>query len=101
MWWKVLIVLFIGLIIYSLVRLFRATIRFKHSLDEISVKICRRLLRFSSEVESTPERWHEYDEAYKQAAASLEDDSGLVSQPPSTSRGATLGPKGGSFRKTE
>ena len=79
-----------------LVRFLRAAWRLKRSIDDFSVEAGERLLRHAEQVDSTLERWHEYDEAYQEAVARLEEE-GAQEHPPG--RGATLGPTGGSFRK--
>lgn len=97
-WGKVLLVLLGLAAFFYLVRFIRAALRFKRRFDDFSVEAGERLLRHAQQVDSTLERWHEYDEAYQEAAARLEEEGGGA-QPPG--RGATLGPTGGSFRKPE
>jgi hypothetical protein len=96
MWLKVLLV-FVGLaVLYALVRLVRAALRFKRSFDDFSAEAGERLLRHAEQMDSTLERWHEYDEAYQEAVARLEEGEHTHEHP---SRGVTLGPGGGSLRK--
>lgn len=97
LWLKILLVL-VGLAaLYALVRFLRAARRFKRGFDEFSVEAGERLLQHAEQVDSTLERWHEYDEAYQEAAARLEEEAGH-DHPPS-GRGVTLGPSGGTLRK--
>ncbi len=94
---KVLLVV-VGLaVLYALARFLRAAWRFKHRFDEFSAEAGERLLRHADQVDSTLERWHEYDEAYQEAVARLEDEGEHTHEHPS--RGVTLGPGGGSLRK--
>jgi len=98
LWLKILLAL-VGLaLLYGLVRFIRAALRFKRSFDDFSVEAGERLLRHAEQVDSTLERWHEYDEAYQEAVARLEEEDDHTHQP---GRGATLGPGGGSLHKPE
>ena len=98
MWWLKIILVLLGLFLLALlVRFIRAALRFKHSFDDFSTEAGQRLLRHAEQVDSTLERWHEYDEAYQEAVAKLEEEDTRHPQQPG--RGATLGPTGGSFRK--
>lgn len=97
-WGKLFLVLFGLFLLALLIRVIRAALRFKRSFDDFSVEAGERLLRHADQVDSTLERWHEYDEAYQEAAARLEEEGQEREQP---GRGATLGPSGGSFRKPQ
>jgi len=83
-------------VLYALARFVRAAWRFKRRFDEFSVEAGERLLKHADQVDSTLERWHEYDEAYQEAVARLEEGEPTHEHP---SRGVTLGPGGGSLRK--
>ncbi|MDA2913424.1 hypothetical protein MYX77_05610 [Acidobacteriia bacterium AH_259_A11_L15] len=96
-WDKVLLALLGVALVYLLVRLVRAFRRFQRRFDDFSAEAGQRLLQHSERIDSTLERWHEYDEAYQEAVARLEEEAGGEPQRPG--RGATLGPSGGSFRK--
>ncbi len=94
-WLKILLGLLGIAFLYLLIRAIRAVVRFKRNFDDFSAEAGERLLRHADQVNTTLERWHEYDEAYQEAVARLEEeDDGRQS-----GRGATLGPSGGSFRK--
>ncbi|MBI4466352.1 MAG: hypothetical protein HY656_02840 [Acidobacteria bacterium] len=96
-WGKIFLIL-LGLFFLGLVvRAVRGALRFKRRFDDFSVEAGERLLHHAEQVDSTLERWHEYDEAYQEAAARLEEEQGGAPHQPG--RGATLGPTGGSFRK--
>lgn len=97
-WGKLFLVLFGLFLLALLIRFLRSALRFKRSIDDFSAEAGQRLLRHAEQVDSTLERWHEYDEAYQEAVARLEEE-GQAPEPPS--RGATLGPSGGSFRKPQ
>jgi len=84
-------------ILYYIVKFILAALRFKRHLEEFSEEAAQRLLDHADQVDSTLERWHEYDEAYQEAVAKLEEEGD--GQPYEPGRGATLGPSGGSFRK--
>ena len=84
-------------LLVQLVRFVRAAIHFKRSFDDFSVEAGQHLLRHAEQVDSTLERWHEYDEAYQEAVARLDEEEAHRPHPPG--RGATLGPTGGSIRK--
>lgn len=93
---KIFLVL-LGLFLLVLAfRFLRAAVRFKRRFDEFSAEAGERLLHHAEQVDSTLERWHEYDEAYQEAVARLEEEGNGPQQP---GRGTTLGPTGGSFRK--
>jgi hypothetical protein len=99
MWWKILLILLTPIALYLLIRVIRAALRFKRSFDEFSAEAGQRLMRYSAEVDSTLERWHEYDEAYQEAVAQLEEQAGGADPSRGGGRGVTLGPSGGSLRK--
>ena len=84
-------------LVYYLVKFLIAARRFKRHMEEFSEEAAARLLNHAEQVDSTLERWHEYDEAYQEAVAKLEEEGGGQTYEPG--RGATLGPSGGSFRK--
>ncbi len=96
-----LLYIFLGLmgvaLLYYVVKFVRAALRFKRHMEEFSEEAAKRLLDHAEQVDSTLERWHEYDEAYQEAVAKLEEEGGGQSYEPG--RGATLGPSSGSFRK--
>lgn len=99
-----ILLLLVGVVVlYGLVRFIRLALRFKRRFDDFSVEAGERLLRHAEQVDSTLERWHEYDEAYQEAVARLEEEadpaqpSGLPAG--QAGRGVTLGPGGGSLRK--
>lgn len=114
---KILLAAFGAVLLYYLVRFVRAARRFKRSFDDLAEEAGHRLLEHAEQVDSTLERWHEYDEAYQEAAAKLEEEAERREQlglpdpgspaggrpaPPTAGqagRGATLGPTGGTFRK--
>ncbi|MFQ5723146.1 MAG: hypothetical protein ACE5G6_01540 [Terriglobia bacterium] len=96
-WSKVLLVLLGAALVYFLVRFVLAFRRFQRRFDDFSAEAGQRLLEHTERIDSTLERWHEYDEAYQEAVARLEEEAGGEPQQPG--RGATLGPSGGSFRK--
>jgi hypothetical protein len=83
--------------VYWIVKFILAARRFKRHFEEFSEEAAQRLLDHAHQVDSTLERWHEYDEAYQEAVAKLEAEQG--GEPYEPGRGATLGPSGGSFRK--
>jgi hypothetical protein len=104
----ILLYLFLGVmglaLLYYLVRFILAARRFKRHMEEFSEEAAKRLLDHAEQVDSTLERWHEYDEAYQEAVAKLEEEGGGQPYEPGlpdrqAGRGATLGPSGGSFRK--
>ena len=84
-------------LLYYAVKFILAARRFKRHMEEFSEEAAQRLLDHADQVDSTLERWHEYDEAYQEAVAKLEEEGG--GQPYEPGRGATLGPSGGQFRK--
>jgi hypothetical protein len=84
-------------LVYSIVKFILAARRFKRHFEEFSEEAAQRLLDHAQQVDSTLERWHEYDEAYQEAVSKLEEEAG--GQPYEPGRGATLGPSDGSFRK--
>ncbi len=96
-----LLYLFLGVMglafLYYIVKFIRGALRFKRHMEEFSEEAAARLLSHAEQVDSTLERWHEYDEAYQEAVAKLEEEGGGEAYEPG--RGATLGPSGGSFRK--
>ncbi|MCI0404046.1 MAG: hypothetical protein L0212_11060 [Acidobacteria bacterium] len=96
-----LLYIFLGVmgvaLLYYVVKLILAARRFKRHFEEFSEEAAQRLLSHADQVDSTLERWHEYDEAYQEAVAKLEEEGG--GQPYEPGRGASLGPSGGSFRK--
>lgn len=94
-WGKLFLVVFGLFLLVLLIRFIRAALRFKRTFEDFSAEAGHRLLRHAEQVDSTLERWHEYDEAYQEAVARLEEEESQ--QPPS--RGTTLGPTGGTFRK--
>lgn len=100
---KLFLVLVGVFLLALLLRFLRAAWRFKRSFDDFSVEAGERLLRHADQVDSTLERWHEYDEAYQEAVARLEEEGAPGQQPGlpdrQAGRGATLGPTGGSIRK--
>ncbi|MFQ5662790.1 MAG: hypothetical protein ACE5HL_03045 [Terriglobia bacterium] len=95
-WFKILLILLGLFSLALLIRFILAAWRFKRSFDDFSVEAGERLLRHAERVDSTLERWHEYDEAYQEAVARLEEE-GDGQRPPG--RGVTLDPSGGSSRK--
>lgn len=99
LWLKIFLGLFGLLLLYLVVRFVRAALRFKRSFDDFSVEAGERLLRHADEVNSTLERWHEYDEAYQEAVAKIEAEQAGDQSHYEPGRGATLGPTGGSLRK--
>jgi len=98
LWLKILLALLGLVLLYGLVRFVRAALRFKRSFDDFSAEAGERLLRHAEQVDSTLERWHEYDESYQEAVARLDEEASDEHQ---HGRGATLGPGGGSLRKPE
>ena len=95
-----LLYIFLGVmglaLLYYVVKFVLAALRFKRHMEEFSEEAAARLLDHAEQVDSTLERWHEYDEAYQEAVAKLEEEGGGQYEP---GRGATLGPSGGTFRK--
>lgn len=100
---KLFLILLGVFLLALLLRFVRAAWRFKRSFDDFSTEAGERLLRHAEQVDSTLERWHEYDEAYQEAVARLEEEDSERHEPGlpdrQAGRGATLGPTGGSFRK--
>jgi len=96
LWFKILVGLFLLVILYAAARAVLAYLRFKRHFDDFSVEAGQRLLRHADQVDGTLERWHEYDEAYQEAAARIEEQEEAREQ---LGRGVTLGPSGGSLRK--
>ena len=100
-----LLYIFLGVmglaLLYYVIKFVRAALRFKRHMEEFSEEAAARLLNHAEQVDSTLERWHEYDEAYQEAVAKLEEEGGGQTYEPDrqAGRGATLGPSGGSFRK--
>ena len=84
-------------LLYYGVKFIRAALRLKRSIEDFSQEAAARLLDHADKVDSTLERWHEYDEAYQEAVAKIEGEQG--GEPYEPGRGATIGPTGGSFRK--
>lgn len=93
---KVFLVILGLFLLALLVRFVRGALRFKRSFDDFSEEAGQRLLEHAEQVDSTLERWHEYDEAYQEAVARIEEDAEAHEQ---LGRGATIGPTGSSFRK--
>lgn len=95
-WLKIFLVL-VGLLgLVLVIRFVRAALRFKRRFDDFSEEAGKRLLTHAEQVDSTLERWHEYDEAYQEAAARIEEEAEAREE---VRRGATIGPTGGSIRK--
>ncbi len=96
-----LLYIFLGVmgvaLLYYVVKFILAARRFKRHFEEFSEEAAARLLAHAEQVDSTLERWHEYDEAYQEAVAKLEEEGS--GQPYEPGRGATIGPSGGTFRK--
>lgn len=97
-WFNLFLLLLGALFLYLLIKSVRAVLRFKRSFDDFSAQAGERLLRHADQVNSTLERWHEYDEAYQEAVARLEEEDQAHSDR-EPGRGVTLGPTGGSIRK--
>ena len=86
-------------LLYYGVKFVRAALRLKRSIEDFSQEAGQRLLEHADKVDSTLERWHEYDEAYQEAVAKIEAEQGGGENQYEPGRGATIGPTGGSFRK--
>jgi len=76
---------FVGVLAYFLYKL-------KRHWDNFSEQAAQRMQGWSEEVDSMPERWHEYDETYQHYNEAL---SGGQSHGPGSGKSATLGPRGG------
>jgi hypothetical protein len=100
---QILVVALAAALLYYLVKFIRAAVRFKRSFDDFAEGAGQRLLEHAQEVNSTLERWHEYDEAYQEAVAKLEEEAGnraeLALPERGAGRGVTLDPTGGSLKK--
>ncbi|MFQ5695531.1 MAG: hypothetical protein ACE5HB_06045 [Terriglobia bacterium] len=97
MFWLKLALALLGLfLLWWGIKAVRAFLRFKRHFEDFSEEAGQRLLDHAKQVDSTLERWHEYDEAYQEAVARLDEEEQTREQ---LHRGATLGPTGGSLRK--
>jgi len=93
---QILLVALGAAFLYLAVKAVRGYLRFKRSFDDFAEGAGERLLHHAEQVDSTLERWHEYDEAYQEAVSKLEEEDERREQ---LRRGLTLGPTGDPTRK--
>lgn len=79
---RLLLYVLIGLGLLAALVIFRMVRRVKRSFDDFSERRGKHLLHWSKEVDSTLEKWHEYDEEYQRH----------LQGSPQPGRSVTLGP---------